>query len=1045
MITSTHRFRAWLVLPLLLLAAAPVLRAGEYLVQVWGVDEGLPQSSVTDVKQTPDGHLWIGTLLGGLARFDGVEFTSFNLVNTPSLKHPGIRRLACDSEGVLWVNDYGGNLLRLQDREFVTEDVPNVQLGSLVLDRLDRRVFAALSGDLIDGRRGGDGRWAWQIFKMPHAGGSPYYVSDAGGTLWYRHSNSKLGRFAGGQFDVCDLPSQLKGRKLQTLAQGDTGEIWLGTEAELARWDGSNCTVILPAGETNLLIRHIVPLGGDRAWVEANNRLRRLHGHTWDAEAVGWDGAQSPWSRTRTLRHDEEGGLWISLREEGLAHVRADGSIHRITREGGLPSQLVQAFQPDAEGNLWAGYHRGGLVRVRRSLFRTVARPEGLADTVVLTIAEDKQGAVWMGTGSGIVARWQDERLTNFTLPLLGAFCQEAVVCAGPDGRIWAGTSGNGLLVHEAGQFRHVLPPAQVPRGVRTLLVRRDGSVWFTDFSGLHRVVEDRAERVLEFKRTDDVAGSLVEGPDGSLWMGTLGGSLLRRNGEGWETFQPADGRPASRFWALLPEADGSVWIGTLDQGLLYFKDGRFVRFTRDDGLVDEGISQILSDGQDLWLGSRVGIQRVARVSLLRRAGKEVDSVACRVFGRGNGLLTTAMALEFGPNCVATRDGRLWFSSANGAASALPSDVGHRQASRAAFVEGILADGKPVFNGSNRPGFPLDPAQTLRLGPGLRNLEIRYTTPNLSAPELVRFRYRLADVDSEWQYAGTRRSITFTRLPPGRYQFHVSARNSDGIWSSADAAFAFVVQPQFWERRLFQGGLALLLGSLGLGAMRLITKRRMQRKLDRLERQRALEQERTRIAQDLHDDLGAGLTEISLTSDLAANPELDPSASVRFVQEIGSKARELVATMDEIVWAVNPRNDSLASLAAYCCQYAQHFLTSAGIRCRLEVDESLPTALLNSEQRHQLFLAFKEALNNLVRHSGAAEARLGIVAIAGQLKLTLEDDGRGFSGPVASEGADGLKNMAERLRRIGGTCEVRSQPEGGTRVTFTMPLPGKKF
>jgi signal transduction histidine kinase len=163
---------------------------------------------------------------------------------------------------------------------------------------------------------------------------------------------------------------------------------------------------------------------------------------------------------------------------------------------------------------------------------------------------------------------------------------------------------------------------------------------------------------------------------------------------------------------------------------------------------------------------------------------------------------------------------------------------------------------------------------------------------------------------------------------------------------------------------------------------------------------------------------------------------------VKFVQEIGAKARELVATMDEIVWAVNPRNDSLASLAAYCCQYAQHLLKSADIRCRLEVDESLPTAPLNSEQRHQLFLAFKEALNNLVRHSGAAEARLSLAATPGQLTLTIEDDGRGFSGPTASEGADGLQNMADRLRRIGGTCEVRSQSAGGTRVTFVVPLPG---
>ncbi|MGN6643660.1 MAG: sensor histidine kinase, partial [Verrucomicrobiota bacterium] len=761
----------------------------------------------------------------------------------------------------------------------------------------------------------------------------------------------------------------------------------------------------------------------------------------WSVEADGWDSRKLPWSRIRIMRSDNEGGLWVSLREEGLAHVRSDGSIHRITSAEGLPSQVVQAFFPDNEGNLWTGYHRGGLVRVRRSLFRTIARPEGLADTVVTSVAEDTGGAIWIGSSGGSVARWQEGHLTNFTLPLRGAFCQDSVVCAGADGRVWVGTGGNGLLVFEDGKFRHVLLPGQLPQGVRSLLARRDGSVCYANFGGLFAVKDGKAVRMLEAKRTDDVPGALAEGPNGELWMGTLGGALMRMNDGKWEKFQPQDGRPASRFWSLWPEADGSIWIGTLDQGLLYFKDGKFTRFTRAEGLLDEGISQILSDGNDLWLGSRIGVLRVSRASLLRRVNHQVDTIGCRVFGRGNGLLTTAMALEFGPNCLRSRDGRLWFSSANGLAWTLPSDVGHRQIAPPVVIEKILADGKGIETSGVGGDLVPQAKGPLRLGPGVRNLEIHFTAPNLTAPELIEFRYRLQEVDGDWLDAGKHRSVVFTRLAPGAYTFDVSARNSDGIWSSAGATLHFVIVPHYWERRMFQAGVVILVVGLALLAIRVWTKRRMQHKLDRLERQRELERERTRIAQDLHDDLGAGLTEISLTSDLATNPELDASASAHYVTEIGSKARELVTTMDEIVWAVNPRNDSVASLAAYFCQFAQHLLKSSGIRCRLDVNESLPASPLRSEQRHQLFLAFKESLNNVVRHSGASEARLAIHVENGQLCLTLEDDGRGFGDGAGGVGSDGLRNMQDRLRRISGVCEVSSQPERGTKVVFRAPLP----
>jgi signal transduction histidine kinase len=234
------------------------------------------------------------------------------------------------------------------------------------------------------------------------------------------------------------------------------------------------------------------------------------------------------------------------------------------------------------------------------------------------------------------------------------------------------------------------------------------------------------------------------------------------------------------------------------------------------------------------------------------------------------------------------------------------------------------------------------------------------------------------------------------------------------------------------------------LGGCGLlsGWVFLVARGRYRRKLRRLEQRRALEHERTRIAQDLHDDLGAGLVEISLGSELAQDPNLGVEEAREHTREIGLRARELVTALDEIVWAVDPRHDSVASLATYFCQYTQHFLKSTRVRCHLDVARDLPAAALNAEQRHSLFLAFKEALSNVVQHAGATDLRLRIAFGEGRLTVAVADNGCGFDREARREsaGADGLGNMRRRLEQLGGEYELRSEPSRGTTVTFQVPL-----
>lgn len=338
----------------------------------------------------------------------------------------------------------------------------------------------------------------------------------------------------------------------------------------------------------------------------------------------------------------------------------------------------------------------------------------------------------------------------------------------------------------------------------------------------------------------------------------------------------------------------------------------------------------------------------------------------------------------------------------------------------------------------------------LRIPAGRQQFEIRYTGLSFSAPDKVHFRHRLVGLESQWTEAGTKRVAEYSYLPPNRYRFEVTACNNDGLWNEKGASLDFEVLPFFWQTWWFQTSSATSMAGLLAGGVFWISRRRVRHKLERTERQHALERERARIARDIHDDLGASLTRITMLSQ-SVRAELDSTvAAAEDVDQIYSTARELTRAMDEIVWAVNPRHDTLDSLVTYLGRFAQQFLSSVGVRCRLDVPLYLPPARVTSEVRHNVFLALKEALHNVVKHAQATEVRITLEHRGGGFVLWVIDNGTGFIpdshltktaagfDTTRFSSGNGLANMRKRLEEIGGQCVWDSAPGEGTRVQFVV-------
>ena len=504
----------------------------------------------------------------------------------------------------------------------------------------------------------------------------------------------------------------------------------------------------------------------------------------------------------------------------------------------------------------------------------------------------------------------------------------------------------------------------------------------------------------------------MAEDAAGNIWAGTAKGLLFRITGDQLAEVTPRPSREVASIRCLYATPDGAVWIGYAGWGVGRLKDGHYAEIATRHGLHDDYVSHIVADDQGwLWFGANRGIFKVRQAELEALAEGRSPRVRSIYYGRGEGLPSLQATFGSSPGATRSRDGRLWLPMRTALAVVDPEPSDDNLNPPPTLLRRVIADDRTVawYGGVLPPlgGAVLDLASTqgqrslpgtrsndnsrhrspirLHLPPGHRRLEFDYAAPSFASPENVQFRYRLAGYDNGWVEAGAQRNATYPRLPAGDYVFCVEACNSDGAWNENGATLNLTVTPFVWQTWWFRSA-AFAGFTLSLIALvRYVSFRRLHQRLRLLEQQAALHKERARIAKDIHDDLGASLTQIALLGELAQQDRGQPDKAAERSSKISATARQAIKSLDEIVWAVNPRNDTLTHLIDYAGQFALDYLRLAGIRCRLDFPESIPAREVSSDVRHNAFLAIKEALNNIVKHAHATEVWLRVATTVRRL------------------------------------------------------------
>lgn len=1023
----------------LLASGAAAVRAQRLPVRCYDTGDGLAHNAVRVIYQDAKGYLWIGTW-DGLNRFDGYRFITYSVQD--GLGHPMINDIAEDRRGRLWVATNGGGVARLIEEE----EGSSHSARSLSISRADshRQKFVRYHIDETN----------------PHANAVNKLLFDAQDRLWcltdagiYR-AEMKVTALVKFTQVLNRRPQELP---LHVALVDHRGRLWLSSPEGLARGEKDRLTgywkpntrdiegvVSLVADQRgNVIAAHSYGLiqfpareesrateertgGSQPSWAQPEISLSRAAGHRLPL-------VLERGQKIHTLKIDSTGTLWIGTTKGLIKYGNVRSQVYTMAQ--GLSHNDISALAQDREDNLWVGTNGGGVCQLLGERIVSFTQAEGLPDPYVWRVIEDHDGSIYASTSTGGVVEIRDEKV----IPVPGSHMPPFPQILG---RIQQDRRGDWWIGTHAGLFRFEGPRLRFRHGQKFAAelgfpdsniafeqgIYEDprGRLWISTWTGQTGPdlywFDPRPKGRPRFCRLslrttfpEQAVLKMASDRSGALWLAAHRG--LGRLAHGQITvFGPIEGLPEIQPRALFSDSRGWLWIGWRRHGLSVTRDPTaarptFVHYSTRDGLASDVVSCITEDDAGrIYVGTSRGLDR-----LDPRTGR------IRHFSAQEGLAGDGII-----DCMKDRRGNIWAATSSGLSRYDPRVERPRTSPPLVYLSRIQVVGQSLSLPER--GLREMPKQTFSAPQN--TLRLDYVGISFGGQRALRYQYKLEGVDTDWNAPTEEHSVSYARLAPGSYRFLVRAITREGIVSEP-AVFPFAISPPFWQRGWF---LALILMSVGALAYALHRYRVAQA----VEIQRV----RTRIAADLHDDVGAGLSEIALLCELIREQKvIVPSESPAMLARVAERARELVDAMSDIVWAIDPRRDNLKSVLLRIGDLASELLGPKGITCEIEIPSAPENVKLTPDERRHLYLIFKEALTNIVRHAECTLCRLRVRIRDHHLIAEISDDGRGFA--VAQERPSrghGLENMQRRAAELGGQLHVESAPDRGTRLTLNVPL-----
>ncbi len=759
----------------------PNEKPSNFTASYWDTELGLPHNAIKTLFQTSDGYLWIGTNQG-LARFDGLKFTTFTRHTTPGLNNNQITSFAETADGSLWIGTSSG-LTRYFRGEFTTYTAKDgLKTGETV-----NTVCVAEDGSLWIGGRSGITRWVNGQFvnDLATSGldlfGMRSIMRARSGAMWVSVGTGGL-RYQSGRFTAFDARHGLPKQNLQCFVENPAGDLIAVTQTGLFRLEG----------ERFVPWEHNAELGSQKVSTAAVDRA----GNFWIGTALGLDRYVGDRVAPYTDHHGQRPGI-------------------------------VDALLEDREGSLWMGTGNGLYRLVDRRAY-SWSNAEGIAGSLITAVTQTRDGAVWVSSWANGADRFFNGEVTHLAAGAPLSHSTVTFIYQAPDGAMWLGNRGSSIDRLEGGKATSYVYPSGVATSRPVTAVHADSSGRFLLGIASRGLLELRDEKIQPAPEAQVLNGSTVwllrRLRNGRLVAGTTKGFFEQKAAGQW-TLVEWRGVPQPLIVRDLLEAnDGTIWLATDGQGLVRWRAGETRSYGTRQGMVDDTLFAVLDDDiGSLWVCSSRGMARFRHAEIAEMDRNPTARLDGLVFGRADGLLSGSSS-GGGPTAVKLSDGRLMMATDNGVAVIDPRRIQLNPQPPTVVIESVVVDERKL---------PTDRAVVIP--PDANRVEIQYTALSLVAPQRLRFRYQLQGSDPGWIEAGHERSARYTHLDPGTYLFQVLACNNDGVWNDTGAVLGFVVQPHYYQTLWFKivAGLAAAGGLLLLVGLRVRKLARKQRDLAR--------------------------------------------------------------------------------------------------------------------------------------------------------------------------------------------------------------------
>ncbi|MGE0104748.1 MAG: two-component regulator propeller domain-containing protein [Blastocatellales bacterium] len=882
---------------------------------------------------------------------------------------------------------------------------------------------------------------------------------DSQGKLWIGSDLNTIIRFDGKHFNAVELGGKSDSSIVFSFQEDGAGNLLVNTLHGVYRGRDNNFNLIAGDGAYNYIDSKGTEWRFSNGWLNGGQGRRfplkpgdgGIRSMLEDRKGYIWIGAnqglyllkngaiskisfEAADSRVYSIREDNEGMIWVGA-DSGLYRLQP-GPGTRFNRIQGLPGANIRSIWISRDSLIWVGTNNHGLIRLNKTIISTISKADGLPSDIVYPIFEDSKGKVWIGSWPNTITILENGRLTPFECPDKTGFDHPIGFNEDKAGAIWIATLSR-LWRYRNGRLEDL--NRTLPGGMNAFSILPDdnGSVWLGTNRGLVKWTDKgiRIHTATEGLADGDIHVLLKDRDDG-IWIGTPNGLSLFKDGR-FRTWTVIDGLGSNHIRALHEDEEGAIWVGTFDGGLSRIKDGRIFTFTREQGLFCKGAFTILNDDHDnFWMSCNWGIYRIKKSLLRDFADGRVKSIISIPYGREDGMSITECNGGAQFTGIRTRDGRLMIPTMGGVAVIDPRGELINPA-----LPPLVID--EVFVGDNI----IDADARLSIEPSESNIEIHYDALSYFKPEKVRFRYMMSPLDRTWINVGDQRTAYYPYLPPGDYQFRLSASYDGGNWYETGRNIAIFVPEPFYNRWWFR---LTMLSVMILGGV-YIYRRNMSKVIRQGQRQLAfsrkllgsLEVERRKIARELHDGVVNNLASVAIAIHNLSkqingeNPELK-----RKMIDIHDQTMGLTQNVRTLSHLLHPAPLEHFGLPAAIRSICKEFGESTKLEIELFLDENLES--ISPEADICIYRIIQEALRNIVKHSQAANVLISLRRIEKHVELIVSDNGIGFDRSKSRDGDGfGLISIQERLDGLGGNLAIDSVPGRGSDIIATIPMVNK--